>query len=172
MALWGATLFYFIKLVLNRVFRLLLTLTYRFSVVKLYRGFLIDMTHIRIHIAKLLTFIVALQILNLSIFMQDFDPIDTHRNTIGEFNEINSIVEFVAEVVLDNTNALPEYHQQNMGHNMMLQHKHAPVKMVTFDDLQPARVFYTPSREYIHPLNEAYDFLYFREINPPPPKLA
>lgn len=128
------------------------------------------MTGIKLYLSRLAIFVVALQILNLSIFMQDFDPISTHRHTIGEINEINSIVEFVAEIVLDNPNALPEYHQQNTDHTAMQVHKHAPVKMITFEELQPARVFYAAVREYIIPLKESYDFLFFREINPPPPK--
>ncbi|SIT03345.1 hypothetical protein SAMN05421788_10323 [Filimonas lacunae] len=111
-----------------------------------------------------------MQILNLSIYMQDFEPIKTHKHTIGEFNEINSIVEYVAEIVLHHKGALPEYHQQNNDHSAMQMHKHAPIKMITFDDLQPKRAFYVATRNYIHPLNEAYYFLFFKEINPPPPK--
>lgn len=128
------------------------------------------MTGIKLHIARLLIFIVAMQILNLSIYMQDFEPLKTHRHTIGEINEINSIVEYVAEVVLQHKGALPEYKQQNNDHNALQLHKHAPVKMITFDDLQPKRAFDVARCTYIHPLNETYQFLFFREINPPPPK--
>lgn len=120
--------------------------------------------------ARLLLLLVALQILNLSIYMQDFEPLNTHHYTIGEVNEINSIVEYVAEVVLQHKNALPEYHQQNNDHSAMQLHKHAPIKMITFEDLQPKRAFCVTKHSYIHPLNEAYQFLYFKEINPPPPK--
>lgn len=128
------------------------------------------MTGFKFHIARLLLFVVAMQILNLSIYMQDFEPLKIHKHTIGEINEINSIVEYVAEVVLNHKGALPEYKQQNSDHTALQMHKHAPVKMITFDDLQPQRVFSVAKQTYVHPLNEAYDFLFFREINPPPPK--
>jgi hypothetical protein len=128
------------------------------------------MTGIRLHIARLLLFVVAMQILNLSIYMQDFEPLKTHKHTIGEINEINSIVEYVAEVVLEHKGALPEYKQQNSDHTALQLHKHAPVKMITFDDLQPQREFYVTKQTYLHPLSEADEFLFFREINPPPPK--
>lgn len=140
---------------------------FRCKLVPLFR---LNMTGIKLHIARLLVFIVAMQILNLSIYMQDFEPIKTHHHTIGEVNEINSIVEYFAEVVLEHKGALPEYKQQNNDHTALQVHKHAPVKMITFDDLQPARVTFVEKRTYIHPLNEAYYFLFFREINPPPPK--
>lgn len=128
------------------------------------------MTGIKFHIARLLLFTVALQILNLSIYMQDFEPLKTHKHSIGEVNEINSIVEYVAEIVLEHKGALPEYKQQNSDHTALQLHKHAPVKMITFDDLQPQRVFNVPKQTYLHPISEVYNFLFFREINPPPPK--
>lgn len=113
---------------------------------------------------------VALQILNLSIFMQDFTPVSTHRHTIGEFNEINSLVEYVAEVVLEQKNALPESHEENTSKKDLELHKHIPFKLITFDELATvaqAPVF-KPSFHY--PLNDSRTFLYSREINPPPPK--
>lgn len=128
------------------------------------------MTGFRLHISRFLVFILALQILNLSIYMQDYEPLKAHRHTIGEVNEINSIVEYVAEIILQHKNAIPESHQQNNDHTAMQVHKHAHVKMITYDDLIPKKVCFEPTRDYRHPLNEVYDFLFFREINPPPPK--
>jgi hypothetical protein len=128
------------------------------------------MTHFRIHIAKLLTFIVALQILNLSIFMQDFDPLNTHPQTIGEINEINSIVEYVAEVVLDHENALPEYEQENTEHKDLQSHKHMPIKLITFDELVTEITPPVFKRTFHYPLNDSRTFVLSKEITPPPPK--
>lgn len=128
------------------------------------------MRGIRIHIARFLTFVVALQILNMSIFMQDFDPIDFHSESIGDFNEINSIVEYVAEIVLRQENALPEYHQENAGHKDLLVHKHAPIKLVTFKDLVTPIEAPVVACIYHYPINDSRLFSFSKEINPPPPK--
>ncbi|RXK85882.1 hypothetical protein [Filimonas effusa] len=124
----------------------------------------------RIHIARLLSFVVALQILNMSVFMQDFDPIDIHAESIGEINEINSVVEYVAEIVLQNENALPEYHQDNIEHKDLQAHKHVPIKLITFSDLVTVVPVPIARYTYQHPINDSRLCFFVKEINPPPPK--
>lgn len=113
---------------------------------------------------------VALQILNLSIYTQDFRPLAQHSHTVGDFNEINSIVEFVAEEVLDHKNALPEYQHHNSNHKDLQLHKHLAIKIIELEEYAPVKLLAQPLLRFGSMFNQHYDFLYYREINPPPPK--
>jgi hypothetical protein len=128
------------------------------------------MRKLKLHIAKIFAFVVAVQILNLSIYTQDFQPLLQPSNSIGEFNEFNSVVEYVAEVVLDHENALPEYNNTYNAHKDLQAHKHVTVKMLDCDLLTTEPVAIQDGRTYIHPLKDDYRFLFYKEINPPPPK--
>ncbi len=123
----------------------------------------------RQHIAKFMAFVVALQILNLSIFTQDFEPLHIkHKPVIGEFNEINSIVEYVAEVVLDYKNAFPEFEKE--GNKDLQPYKHIAIKLITADELLTSKPPANTPINYLLPVNDRYDYLFYKEINPPPPK--
>ena len=60
----------------------------------------------RIAFAKFITFIVALQILNVSIYALDIN-MPQQKNVLSYSNEINSIIEYVGEIVLRHSNAFP-----------------------------------------------------------------
>lgn len=120
----------------------------------------------RIHIARFFAFIVAIQVLNLSIDTQSFDFIQTRQN-IGYFNEINSFVEYVAEIVLQYTNALPEY--EKSSHDNLQLHKDCIIKHITVEDKK--LVTYTDLKNDLPlAIPENYICLFCKEINPPPPK--
>ena len=120
----------------------------------------------KLFFAKFITFIVALQILNVSIYAQDIDMLQ-QRNILNYSNEINSITEYVSEVVLKHSNAFPEY--PNDGHKEMQFSKHIDLNLFSVQHFkaQPSTKVYT---EYLYPHKIDYDFLFFKEINPPPPK--
>jgi len=120
----------------------------------------------KIFFAKFITFIVALQILNVSIYAQDI-YMPAQRNVLNYSNEINSITEYVGEVVLKHNNAFPEY--PNDGHKEMQFLKHMDLNVFSFNysKAQPTPKIYT---EYLFPNKIDYNFLFFKEINPPPPK--
>jgi len=61
---------------------------------------------LRLHIARFVTLLVALQILNMGLFVQDFQY--NISSSICDENVINSVVEYVSEVVLHEKNAMPE----------------------------------------------------------------
>lgn len=122
----------------------------------------------RLHIARLATFLVALQILNIGLFVQDFELLAS-PSSISDHNVINSIVEYVSEVVLNKLNALPE--NNNKSNKDLQSHKHFTVKMIelqkSFIVIQnPAFSFKTH-----FPLTQNYYYRFCTEINPPPPKV-
>ena len=120
----------------------------------------------RIAFAKFITFIVALQILNVSIYAQDINMLQ-QRNVLSYSNEINSITEYVGEIVLKHNNAFPEY--PNDGHKEIQFSKHIDLNLFSFQHfkVQPTLKIYTA---YLYPYKIDYNFLFFKEINPPPPK--
>ena len=122
---------------------------------------------LKILFAKLVVFIMAVQILNLSIYAQDYNPIKIGR-TLYETNEINSIAEYVGEVVLHHNNQFPEY--PNDGHKDLQFLKHFTLTAISIPVLKMRNVNYTICSSYVVPVNEHYYFLFYKEINPPPPK--
>ncbi len=125
----------------------------------------------RVYIRKLLLLIVAVQILNLSVYGGDFDQyyFTRHEHSIGDFNEIDSLIEYVTEVVLNYKDAFPENgaHNENTSHSLLL--KHISFKLIETPQ-QQAVPTYQASVPLFVPLKEDYKFLFFKEINPPPPK--
>jgi len=113
---------------------------------------------------------LAIQILNLSINTICFSPFEKSI-TLGDFNYFNSFAEYVSEVILNAKDAFPEFQKesasskcQSVKHNISfnLFHIHQYSGIVAFCG-SPA-IFSIP-------LKESYTYLYFTEINPPPPKI-
>lgn len=121
----------------------------------------------RIIIAKFFTLIVALQILNLSIDVQNHN-LTLKTTDIAQFNEMNSVVEFIGEKMLNHDNAFPE--NPKGSHKDVQFNKHTDIKI----SYSPARITLSNVNNdctpFQFPVSEQYKFLYFREINPPPPK--
>lgn len=68
------------------------------------------------HIKKIILVFVAMQILNTGLFAQDFPTATNGQNVI------NSITEYVAEILLNKGDVFPEYHQHHQKHN---KHSHS-----------------------------------------------
>jgi hypothetical protein len=119
------------------------------------------------HIIRVITLIVALQLLNLSIYAQDFTPIYNNQGNT-ETNISETIVEFVIEVVLGHTGAIPE---QSQHHKDLHFHKHVSYKAISF----VKTVLLSNSQINIAklpiPIEESFKDLYQQEINPQPPKI-
>lgn len=116
----------------------------------------------KLHIIRLITLVVALQLLNLSIYAQDFRPLPT--STVSETNITETIVEYVVEVVLGHKNAIPEQSQRRTFHKKVAFKAISLFNRIGVPDLTiKYRIRNTP-------LLNNYDFLYLQEINPPPPK--
>ena len=122
------------------------------------------MPTLRNYIARFITLVVALQLLNLSIYAQDFHPLCGEGPGCG-VNISETVVEYVVEVVLGHKNAIPEQQE----HDDMHFHKHGSFVAIDFRCYRlPEMIVPVPARTMA--LNESYDYLFLREINPPPPK--
>ena len=111
---------------------------------------------------------MVFQILNQSIDAIDFQPIYTSNN-ISNFNDINSVTEYVSEIILGNTNTFPEFQKIPNSKNS---HSFKHISLKIFE----ARVFtYEPKQcnvivSFAYPLDETYSFHFSKDITPPPPK--
>lgn len=118
------------------------------------------------HITRFITLVLALQLLNLSIYAQDFKPL-YHAYGSDDTNIDETIVEYVVEVWLGHTNAFPEVPQT---HKDMHVHKHMSFKVIQF----PSTVFLNKSgvRDIgtLIPLREFFINQYQQDIRPQPPK--
>lgn len=118
-------------------------------------------------ILRLLLALMAFQIINLSIDAIEFTPIKA-RYSIGEFNYLNSMTEYVGEVLLGHKDLFPEFLKKSSKESQNIKH-------IDFKVYQPSRSNfieqqYTEVRSFSFPLDESYSFLFSKEINPPPPK--
>lgn len=116
---------------------------------------------------RLFLLLIAFQLLNLSIDGINFQPIQTTNLT--EFNDLNSLTEYVGEIVLGHKNLFPEmanpdHHKQNQAQ------KHIAIKLYnpSSDDI----CLQTTARNgnFQIPTDDNDTFFLSRDINPPPPK--
>ena len=119
------------------------------------------------YIAHTFTFLVALQILNMGLFVQDFDALNS-SSSISDQNIINTVVEYVSEVMLNKVNALPE--NNNKANKDLQVHKHFTVKLIELRKPFIAIPGLKFNSRIHYPLTESYYYQFCKEINPPPPK--
>lgn len=119
------------------------------------------------HIIRVITLIVALQLLNLSIYAQDFTPIYNNQGNT-ETNISETVVEFVIEVVLGHTGAIPE---QQQHHKDLHFHKHVSYKAIGFEKTVLLSDIQINIAKLPIPLQESFEDRYQQEINPQPPKI-
>ncbi len=116
---------------------------------------------------RVIVFLLALQVLNLSIYAPDFRQLYSPAREYAPTNITETAVEYVVEVIMGIKNAIPE----QMQHHKDL-HFH---KQVSFKAECTPVFYHLPSLQVrsgktaIH-LQETYNYLYLQEINPPPPK--
>ena len=119
------------------------------------------------HIIPVITLIVALQLLNLSIYAQDFTPVYNNQGNT-ETNISETIVEFVIEEVLGHTGAIPE---QSQHHKDLHFHKHASYKAISIQKPVILSESQINISKLPFPIQETFQDLYQQEINPQPPKI-
>ena len=119
------------------------------------------------HIIRVITLIVALQLLNLSIYAQDFTPVYNNQGNT-ETNISETIVEFVIEEVLGHTGAIPE---QSQHHKDLHFHKHASYKAISIQKPAILSESQINISKLPFPIKESFQDLYQQEINPQPPKI-
>ena len=124
------------------------------------------MRYFQNHISRFIALVIAMQILNMSIDAPSAQ-MNVSNGATDNFNYIDTYVEYIAEVILKYTNAIPE--SKDRQQKELQQHKQfevvfqkiAPLAIPFFETI-PAKTFSNYSDKY------AYQFI--KEINPPPPK--
>jgi|YelNatPaOPRAMG01_1025707.scaffolds.fasta_scaffold00020_101 hypothetical protein len=118
---------------------------------------------------KLLLLLVALQVLNFSMDTIDFHP-HKHRNTISDFNYLNSVVEYFDEIILGNKDAFPEYSKHNAKESQNI--KHFDVKICQQVPFKLIPDHYIIQDTPYNNKSEFYSLMVIKEIIPPPPKVV
>ena len=122
--------------------------------------------HFQNNVYRFFAFIVALQILNMSIDSPSAQ-MPAYLPNAENFNYIDTYVEFVAEVVLKFENAIPETkNRQQKELQMQKQFE------LVFQKIEPVTVSFNPEMIKTSFINfsDKYAFQFIKEINPPPPK--
>ena len=123
------------------------------------------MRYCKNHISRCIAFLVAIQILNMSIDAPGAQmPPNTDPSAI---NYIDTFVEYVAEVVLKYDNAIPE--SKDRQQKELQQHKQFEVIFQKIAALAIS-VVEDNTRNYFLDPSDKYAYQFSKEINPPPPK--
>lgn len=117
--------------------------------------------------SRALVLILAIQILNLSVNSIDFKPIETTNLT--EFNDINTIAEFVSEIMLGKVNTFPEYSNKTQKQSQL--QKHISLKLINDVTIVEPHFYLKTNIELGISIRDKYLYEYYQEINPPPPKV-
>lgn len=117
------------------------------------------------HICRFFVFVIALQILNMSI---DAPSAEMQTGSAPDnFNYIDTFVEYVAEVVLKYDNAIPESKDRQQKELQL--HKQF---QIVFQNIVPLTISFpaVSTKKYSFSSSDKYAYQFIREINPPPPK--
>ncbi len=127
------------------------------------------MQQLILSIKKGLLIILAIQVINLGLFAQDLPNAIVDGQ---EQNVINSITEYIAEMLLDKANAFPEEHQN--GHDKTPAAHHFKIQLFECSKSTPNTfnipLAITQSKINYGVLSENSFRDYIAEITPPPPK--
>lgn len=126
------------------------------------------MKNLRNYIARFFTLLVALQVLNMGLFVQDFETFQSHA-VLNDENIINNLFEYVSEVVLDQVNAMPEYGNSEANKDLQA-FKYSSIKLAEVKSVQMITWLGKPIERSYLPYNRFYNSDFIKEINPPPPK--
>ena len=100
--------------------------------------FLYMLTCLRKYFSNFIIAVVALQVLNLGLYAQDFETVPTINGK--QANIINSVTEYVAEVVMQKKNAFPEKKEaSNQGGHEAI-YKFQPFKILFSNAQEPQQI--------------------------------
>ena len=114
---------------------------------------------------KLMVYVVALQILNMSIDM----PASSKDYTAKDYNFIDTYVEYIAEVMFRYENAIPE--SRHMPHKQFQVHQHLPMICHMVKNIRLALPVKVTEKKYGF-YSDRFAYQFIKEINPPPPRLG
>lgn len=103
----------------------------------------------------------------MGCFVQEFEPIVSSPVT-PELNIINTIDEYIAEVVLHHKDAVPEVREHSKKDIQV--HKHAVLKLINIS--RPAIACQCKGILNSHSIgfSDTYNYQFFEDITPPPPR--
>ncbi len=101
------------------------------------------------YLSGLVIVVVALQVLNLGLYAQDFETVPVANGM--EQNIINSVTEYIAEVVLHKVNAFPEKKESSTpggqgSHELLF--KFQPFKIIILNSQERQYALIHPAKEY------------------------
>ena len=123
------------------------------------------MRYFRNHICRLFAFVIALQILNMSIDAPSAQ-MQVAQGAQDDFNYIDTYVEYIAEVILKFDNAIPE--SKDRQQKELQQHKQFEV---VFQKIIPIGISFFEEingKRFPNSLDR-YAYQFTKEINQPPP---
>lgn len=131
------------------------------------------MKSIRTYGIRFILFVLALQILNLSVYGSEYTQqfVDASGHSATAQNQIDCLAEYVAEVVLDHRNAMPEHKGNHTKNNQKIIKTQIQLFAQNNFEAPACKIFYPVVVKYSH-YNNQYNYLFCKEINPPPPKIA
>ena len=115
---------------------------------------------------RFLAFIIAFQILNMSIDSPSAQMPANAQNS-DDFNYIDTYVEFIAEVVLKYDNAIPETKNREQKELQMQKQFE-----LVFQKIESLKLSFFPDvlNKPVINFEDQYAYQFIKEINPPPPK--
>jgi hypothetical protein len=111
---------------------------------------------------------MALQILNLGVDAIDFQPLSASAS-LGDFNYINSLTEYVSEILLGHKDAFPEYQKESSSSKSQFT-KHFSIKLCELNTITIITKLTDYHSAYVL-INEKEIYRFCKEINLPPPKV-
>ncbi len=124
------------------------------------------MRYFQNHICRLIAFVIALQILNMSIDSPNAQMPANAANA-DDFNYIDTYVEYIAEVILKYDNAIPESKDRQQKELQMQKQFE-----LAFQKIEPITISFFEKiikKRFIN-FSDKYAYQFIKEINPPPPK--
>lgn len=118
---------------------------------------------------KAILLLIAMQILNLSVYGSAFQQIELTRTGKVEMkmNQIDSFTEFVAEIVLSHKDAFPEQGNNHTKNDSKII-KNIPFQLFYKSDQAKEVVEIPSSISHNSHFIDNYRFLFIKEFNPPP----
>lgn len=124
------------------------------------------MRYFQNHICRLIAFVIALQIFNMSIDSPSAQMPANAANA-DDFNYIDTYVEYIAEVILKYDNAIPESKDRQQKELQMQKQFE-----LAFQKIEPITISFFEKiikKRFIN-FSDKYAYQFIKEINPPPPK--
>lgn len=110
--------------------------------------------------------LMSFQILNLGIDAIDFQPLQSSAS-LGDFNYMNSLTEYVSEIMLGHKDVFPEFQKESPSSKSQCI-KHYSIKLFELRAFTSLLTITTNDNVFDTLINEKYTYRYIKEIKHPP----